>query len=132
MYVGIDWGQKKIGIAVAQEEVPIAAAHAVFANDAEVFARIAQIVAAHGAHTIVIGKSAHAQHTDNTVAIEQFAERCRSHCGAAVDFAPEMFSSREAQHNLIGSGRKHVGANDDAEAARIILQGYLDAQNAKM
>ncbi len=132
MYLGIDWGQKKIGLAVAHENVRIATVHATIPNDRDVFTRLAHVVATHNVQAIVIGRSAHAQHTDNTAAIDRFAAQCRVRCNVPVVNAPEMFSSREAQRNLIAAGRKHSGTNDDAEAARIILQSYLDAQNTKM
>ncbi len=132
MYLGIDWGHKKIGLAVAQDDPRVAMAHATIDNDRDVFTRLAQIIAAQDIQMIVLGRSAHVHCADNTAAIDRFATQCRARCGVPVVYAPEMFSSREAQQNLIAGGRKHVHLQDDAEAARIILQSYLDAQNVKM
>jgi len=46
MYLGIDWGHKKIGLAVAQDDPRVAMAHATIDNDRDVFTRLAQIIAA--------------------------------------------------------------------------------------
>lgn len=134
MYMGVDWGKAKIGVALAHDEVRIASAHDTIANDADVYRRIAELVAANDVHTIVIGRSAHPLHNDNTASIDAFAKKCLAACASVrVVSAAEMFSSREAQNNLRAAGRRHgAGRADDAESARIILQTYLDARNAKL
>jgi RNase H-fold protein (predicted Holliday junction resolvase) len=46
--------------------------------------------------------------------------------GIRVAYQDEMFTTKLAQQTLILRGEKHVGKKDDAEAARIILQQWLD------
>jgi RNase H-fold protein (predicted Holliday junction resolvase) len=45
-----------------------------------------------------------------------------------IAYQDEMFTTKMAQANLIERGEKHVGRHDDAEAARIILQSYMDKE----
>ena len=44
----------------------------------------------------------------------------------AIAYQDEMFTTKMAQHNLIERGMKNVSKHDDEEAARIILQEWLD------
>jgi RNase H-fold protein (predicted Holliday junction resolvase) len=45
-----------------------------------------------------------------------------------IAYQDEMFTTKMAQANLIERGERHVGRHDDAEAARIILQSYMDKE----
>lgn len=132
MILGIDWGQRKIGLALAHPDIGIASAWDVVINDDHVFEAVAKVVANHDVEMIVIGKSAHGSQNDNVDAIEKFGEQCHKTCGVPVQYITEMFSTREAHHNLKQAGKKNVDRHDDAEAARIILQNYIDAQNDTM
>lgn len=129
MILGIDWGQRKIGLAIAHEEMGIASVFSVVQNDKCVFDGIKKIVNAHDVTKIVIGKSAHGSQNDNVHKIDDFGVQCEKVCGVPVVYVTEMFTTREAKHNLISAGKKKIDQKDDAEAARIILQQYLDAQN---
>ncbi len=132
MILGIDWGKKKIGLAIAHEDMAIATAYDTIDNTRGVFDVLKEIVREHDVCTIVVGRSAHSGHHDNVEAINHFAEQCQSVCGVPVVFVHEMFCTREAQTNLRMSGKKHISHSDDAEAARIVLQQYIDGKNANV
>ena len=129
MILGVDWGQRKIGLAIAHEDLCIATVFATVKNDARVFDEIKSIVSAHDVTKIVIGKSVHISQNDNVRMIEDFGVQCEKKCGVPVVYVTEMFTTREAKQNLMSAGKKRIDQKDDAEAARIILQQYLDAQN---
>ena len=132
MILGIDWGQRKIGFAIAYEEVTIATALSVIENDNNVFNVINAIIEENEVNLIVIGRSEHQTQNDNSNKIDAFAQKCRESCGVSVEFVSEMFTTREAQSNLIAAGKKNVSQNDDAESARVILQQYLDVKKEKV
>lgn len=44
----------------------------------------------------------------------------------SIAYQDEMFTTKMAQQNLIERGVKHVSKHYDEEAARIILQEWLD------
>ena len=127
MLLGIDWGKKKIGLAVAEEEIAIASALGVIENNKDIFITLNNIVEENDVDMIVIGKSAHLSQSDNTKLIEKFGDVCCDNMDVTVVFVPEMFSTREAHVNLKSAGKRKLGSIDDAESARIILQQYLDA-----
>ncbi len=126
MLLGIDWGEKKIGLAIADEEITIASAFEILENNKDIFVNLHKIVKENDINKIVIGKSAHVSQSDNTKLIEQFGERCRDYINIEVVFVPEMFSTHEAHMNLKSVGKKKIDSIDDAESARIILQTFLD------
>ena len=126
MLLGIDWGKKKIGLAIAEREIAIASAFEVLKHDKDIFENLHKIVKENDVDMIIIGKSAHLSQSDNTKLIEEFGNKCCDYMNIAVVFVPEMFSTREAHTNLKSAGKKKIDSIDDAESARIILQQYLD------
>lgn len=132
MILGLDWGKRKIGVAVAPREVPIATAVDILENDEYIFDSLRTIVDEYDVDTIVMGRSEHLTQSDNVKDIDVFAGECRASLGVEVVFAHEMFSTQEAQKNLKEAGKKRIDQKDDAESARIILQQYIDAELGKM
>ena len=127
MLLGIDWGQRKIGLAIAEEEISIASALDTIENVDGVFEVLHNIVKEYDVDKIIIGKSAHLTQDDNVEKIEKFGQKCGEKCNVEIVFTEEMFSTKEAHENLKKAGKKNIGSIDDAESARIILQQYLDA-----
>ncbi|XLQ19996.1 MAG: Holliday junction resolvase RuvX [Candidatus Moraniibacteriota bacterium] len=128
MLLGIDWGERKIGLAIAEEEISIASALNTLENDDDIFGGLFDIVKEYEITKIVIGKSSHMSQDDNVKKIEKFADECEKKCKVKIVFEEEMFSTREAHVNLKNAGKKKIDSIDDAESARIILQQYLDAK----
>ncbi|MFA5986941.1 MAG: Holliday junction resolvase RuvX [Parcubacteria group bacterium] len=132
MILGLDWGEKKIGVAVVYEEMAIASVVGTVKNDTGVFCALTDIVHKYDITKIVIGKSAHMSQNDNVEKIELFGMLCKKNLHVPVVYATEIFSTHQAQMNLKEAGKKKIDANDDGESARVILQSYIDAQNEKI
>ena len=132
MILGLDWGKKKIGLAIVHEDMPIASGIGTIANDAKVMQALAKVIDEYGAGLIVIGRSSHVSQNDNVTHINAFGKKCESQLRVPVEYATEIFSTREAQNNLKMAEKKKLSAHDDSEAARIILQSYMDAQKRKV
>ncbi len=126
MILGIDWGQRKIGLAIAEEEIAIASTLETLENNNEIFERLLEVAKEYEITKIIIGKSSHLSQDDNVEKIEKFATTCMEKCDVKIVFEEEMFSTREAHENLKKVGKKRISKKDDAESARIILQQYLD------
>ncbi len=126
MILGIDWGQRKIGLAIAEEEIAIASTLETLENNNEIFERLLKVAKEYKITKMIIGKSSHLSQDDNVEKIEKFAATCMEKCDVKIIFEEEMFSTREAHENLKKAGKKRIGEKDDAESARIILQQYLD------
>ena len=124
-YLGLDWGTSKIGVALAHAETRLAMAYGVLKNDATLLDALGALIEKEEIGTVVIGV-----HKNNTYQGEHEGEklgkRIASRFNIAVEYQDEMFTSKMAQQNLISKGEKHVSAHDDAEAASILLQSWID------
>lgn len=128
MILGIDWGASKIGLAIAYNDMPIATALSIVKNDQCVFDKIHEVIEKYDIDCIVVGRSTHKTHTDCSKKIDYFMTQCKEQCGIKnIVTIDEIFSTRQAQYNLKDANKKNITQHDDAEAARIILQQYLDA-----
>lgn len=123
-YLGIDYGSKRIGIAVSDEEGRIAFPHSVIdgGDQREAIKKIKNIAQDRAAVTIIIGlpMSFSGTKTAQTRSVETFANTLADEVQLPVEFENEILSSRMGER--AGVPRKYL----DASAAAIILQSYLD------
>lgn len=126
-FLGLDWGKSKVGVALADDETRMAFAHSVIKNDNRFFDVLKGIIEEYAVETIVVGvPSGYVHATGSKDAIEAFAGKIGKDFGVKVEFFQEMFTTKMAQANLAESGKgKHL---DDQEAARLILQEWLDTK----
>ena len=124
-YLGLDWGKAKIGVALAHEETRLALAYSVLPNDNQLVDALGALFEQEEIGTVVIGI-----HTNETYQGEPEGQKLgkllAERFSVEVVYQDEMFTSKMAQQNLISKGEKHVSAHDDAEAASILLQSWLD------
>lgn len=122
-YLGIDFGTKKIGIAISDENAGFAFPHSSLQNNTETTKRIGDIIKKEGVGALVVGESKTFGGENNEVMkdIVIFAEKLESETGIKVHFIREAFSSVEAAR-FAPKGDKH----NDSSAAAIILQRFLD------
>lgn len=130
-YLGIDWGERKLGIALAHAETRVAVALAIVPSDASWIDRIKELVAQESIGTILVGVPSREQGAGTKHPARVFGDRLNQMLGTKVVFVDEMFTSKLAQDMLILRGEKHVGSTDDAEAARILLQDWLDRSTSE-
>lgn len=118
-YLGIDYGKKRIGLALSDPEGKMAFPRAVVATMDEVIA----IIRADEVRGIVIGIPKHPLNSDSraTKEIRTFADALSRAVQLPVVFEDEMFTTKIAEHNTA----KNLS---DASAAAVILQSYLDKQ----
>jgi putative Holliday junction resolvase len=122
-YLGIDYGAKRIGVAVSDVDGTIAFPRGTLENDSHVVEHIARRVEGENAEVIVIGDTRSFSGLENPVTKEsdEFAGRLKNATGLPVIRAWEAGSSIEASRYAPESQQ-----HDDASAAAIILQRYLD------
>lgn len=126
-YLGLDWGLKKIGVALAQSETALATPLLTLAvkNWEEVMARLAVLIKEEGVDALVVGQPVDLAGAGKaSKEFERFLERLKQ-LGRPVYLEDERMSTHQAQ-----SAKKSLdlrpGKADDAESAAIILQSYLD------
>ena len=135
-YLGIDYGQKRTGLAVCDRAETIASPLKVLTvGRRELVASIAEIVERENIEAIVLGLPLNMDGTAGRQAksVQDFARRIKEHVRGPVYFHDERLSSFEAEGKLSGSGltRKKKKARLDAVAAAAILQSFLDKKHER-
>jgi RNase H-fold protein (predicted Holliday junction resolvase) len=111
-YLGIDYGEKKTGVAIA--EGPLADPFATFPTESALES-IHQLVRSYSIEAVIIG--------DCPAEFSQFIRGW----GVSVYQTDETLSSHEAREALLHTTRRKRKENEHAVAAAIILQTWLDA-----
>lgn len=128
IYMGIDWGESKIGLAIADEETRIALALENIKNDSKTSGKIKGIIMKKNISEIIIGRPFYLKNEKIPYGGDKFGEMIKKETGLPIHYQNEMFTTKMAQKNLIERGDKSVGKSDDKESARIILQDWLDCR----
>jgi putative holliday junction resolvase len=115
--LGIDYGRSKIGLAIADSETKIASTYTTLNNDKNFLPKLVEIIKKEEISKAIIGVA------NSTVKLAKFLE---DKLKIEVEYQDEMFTTKQAHQNLIEKGTKGVKRFDDQEAARIILQSWLD------
>jgi len=122
--LGIDYGAKRVGIAITDDGGALAFAKIVLPAGPELVQDIVRMCIAEGVEAIVIGESKNFAQEENAImkAVHELKKTLEDECKLPVYFEPELMTSMEAQHIQ--------GQNDmsDASAAAIILQSYVNRQ----
>ena len=129
--LGIDFGRKKIGLAYSDETELVAAPLETLRvnNLDEAVAKIKEVKAKLQAGKIILGfpTSVIGVESPEMRLIKKFAVALEQALKLEVKLWDETYSSKRAEFGARGRKR----ANSDSEAARIILQEYLDDQNER-
>jgi putative Holliday junction resolvase len=131
--LGIDYGERRIGLAIAEKEIKIAHPHSIIPSDDEAIPAIAEVIANENVTKVIIGlpRSLDGTEGPQAAAVRDFADKLKTASGEGVDFIfqDERLSSKQADNILIGMDKKRVERRDvaDAHQAAIILQSYLDS-----
>ena len=123
-FLGIDYGTKRIGLALSDESGRFAFPNSVLENDISAMSTILRLVRENNVGKIVIGESRDYKGNPNPIlaASKRFAEKVATETGLLVVLEPEFLTSAEAAR-IQGEGKTL-----DASAAALILKSYLDKQ----
>lgn len=139
-YLGIDYGSKRVGVAVSDEEGKFALPLSVLPNDRKLLPEIKKIIAEKKVGAMVLGESKNFKGEDNDImaAIREFKVVLEKEIGLSVFLEPEFMTSAEAKRvntrepeksrksgvRLRRPETKNVML--DASAAALILQSFLN------
>jgi putative Holliday junction resolvase len=125
-YLGIDYGKKRVGIALSDETGNFAFPKAIVENK-KALEDIFTICNEEKLSGIVLGESVSSNGIKNEIDIEikSFAKKLGDKTDLPIFFEREDFSSVEASRYQTNSGKK------DDSAAAIILQRFLDKKQNK-
>ena len=131
--LGLDVGQKRIGVALAQDLVAIPLTVIERADEKADLEKVLAVVREHGVKRIVVGlprsmDGSIGKQAERTLA---FSRELSQHADVPVDTWDERLSTAAAERLLLNTGMKREKrkAHRDAMAAAIILQSYLDRRN---
>ncbi|HYC83451.1 MAG TPA: Holliday junction resolvase RuvX [Candidatus Paceibacterota bacterium] len=120
--LGIDYGSKRIGLALSDEAGRFAFPYEVVPATTRALDVVAAICSRERIDKIVMGKSLNYQNRPNAIMAEAeaFARSLAEKTSLPIDYEPEFMTSLEA-------GRT-VGNDEmlDARAAALILKSYID------
>jgi putative Holliday junction resolvase len=131
--MGLDVGEKRIGVALSDPFGPFAQPHATLTRGREAAdrAQLAAIARDYEVTGLVVGLPLHMSGEESAMAakIRVFGDRLGEELGLAVTYWDERLTSREAERTLIAGGvrRNKRKLVVDQVAAVLILQGYLDS-----
>ncbi len=135
--LGIDYGTKRVGIAISDAMRIIAtpvSVETVRSMD-EAVVMVARIAKERGAAMIVVGLPINMDGTLGPMALEaqKFTERVRETSGLPVEFTDERLSTSLVERMLVSADVSRARRKEvrDKLAAQVILQGYLDAHSSE-
>ena len=124
--MGIDWGQKKIGVAIADSETRIAVSLKTLPNDKNLLDSFANIIEEHAVREVVIGIPSHVNRECVEYGGEKLGKSLFERFHLSLHYENEMFTTKMARAELVERGvRRNLDDLDDALSARIILESFL-------
>lgn len=138
VYLGIDHGTRRVGIAVSDPDAAFAFAlqtH-VEGRDGSLLDLLSKLVAERGAVAVIVGLplTADGREGESAVRARRFAERLAEVLPVPVEMWDERYTSQEADRFLAHPPGRAKADRDkgerDAVAAELILQGWLDRRAA--
>lgn len=143
-FLGVDYGTKRIGLAISDASGILAFPKEIVANDKNAFKRIDAIIKKEKINEIVVGESINFLGKPNALysKIEVFISEIKEKLNLPVHKEKEFLTSVEARRTKNGKNdldksqahskiKKEKTDRVDARAAAIILQRYLDKINKK-
>ena len=123
--MGIDFGTKKVGIALSDESGVMAFPYGVIPNDEKLLSTIEELIAQRSVEEVVIGYSLNNAGEPNPVHkhVEEFMTDLTLATGVPIHLEPEQYSSQQAAQ-ITGKN-----SQTDAAAAAIILDSFISKQN---
>ncbi len=121
IYLGVEWGEKRIGLALADGETKIATPFKTVENVDEV----ARAIESQQIDVVVLGKPYQISNLELPISkqFETFLSELKHRTNIPIELIDERLSSKAADA-LVGD--KKTKANRDEISAMLILQSYLD------
>ena len=132
--LGIDYGKKRIGIAIS-DSLQIIASALTTVNSPDIFIFLDDLLKKQEIDCIVVGepKNLDGTPTDSTAITEEFAAKLsKKYSQIPIKRIDERFTSKIAKQSILDAAIKKMKSRDkalvDKVSAAIISQSYLDAK----
>lgn len=126
-YLGIDYGSKRVGVALSDEGGTMAFPYAILENSKTLLGEIKNICARERIEVVVVGESRDYRGEPNAIMhkAEEFMRTLGDTVSLPIEREREFLSTQQAR--FFQDEKAHV----DDSAAAIILQSYLDRKHSK-
>ncbi len=135
--LGIDYGRRRIGLALSDEEGILASPLRVYIrghSEEKDMAALVSLIRKLEATELVIGLPLNMDGSHGEMALEvaEFARRIQQETGLQVELYDERLTSQEAERVLIEANlsRRRRREHRDSLSAVLILQGHLDRRRS--
>ncbi|PCH91898.1 Holliday junction resolvase RuvX [Candidatus Kaiserbacteria bacterium] len=119
-YLGIDYGTKKVGLALSDESGTLAFPHSVVPTKGDLQDTVFKLLETEGINEVVIGHSLDHDGTENPIMKKVYIfKKALEEKEYIVHLEPEFLTTFQAKRNT-------EDAMADAAAAALILQSFLD------
>lgn len=120
-YLGIDWGEKRIGLALGDSETKIATPFKTVAGIDELL----ELIKEEEIEVVVLGKPVSILNSEFPISekFKNFLNELKENLNIPIELVDERLSSKAADAL---EGSKKTKASRDEIAAMLILQSYLD------
>ncbi|MFZ1731706.1 MAG: Holliday junction resolvase RuvX [Bacteroidota bacterium] len=132
--LGIDYGERRVGLALSDELGIIASGIGTYDSDDSLIPRLVKLIEERSVARIVIGLPLTLQGLEGEIAkkVHLFAEKLKAATDLPVDLLDERFTSSLAVQTIrdmgMGKKKRRDKGKIDEVAAIILLQGYLDTK----
>lgn len=127
--LAVDYGQQKVGLAISDEQKKVAVTKGVLIGltQNKLIEKIKALVNLEKVGKVLVGLplSMEGKLTEMTAEVKLFVEKLRDHLKVPVQTIDERFTTSAAQELL--KDVEHKEKKEDAVAAQILLQNYLDS-----
>ncbi len=128
--LGLDYGTKRVGVAISDSSRLIASPYAVI-EAASALSALEEILEEEEVDALVVGLpvSLSGQEGASAAAARSFGREVADSTGLEVVFVDERFTTKVAEDALIAGGMRRAKRRDirDKMAATVMLQGHLDS-----
>ncbi len=123
--IGIDYGEKRIGIALSDEQAKFSFPHSVVINNKKTMQEIKKICEINNVSKIILGQSLNYSNQPNPIMekIELFKDSLEKEIKLPVVYQTETLTTQEAKR-IQGKTEKI-----DASAAALILRSFIEKKN---
>lgn len=131
LVIGLDVGDRRIGIALGSTIARIASAHSfVDRQNTDYMQVLEEVMKGQEVEAIIVGlpRDINGNETAQTVSCREFAAELASRTNVPVVLQDESTTSLLAEKRLKERGKPYVKGDIDAEAAALILQDYLNTK----
>lgn len=124
--MGIDFGSKRVGVALTNEDGTVAFPREVIANDEGLLKKLEQIIVTEGVGVIVVGQSLDRDGKPNRIqcGVEELITDLTLTVGLPIHLVPEQYTTQAV---LRTQGRNEL---TDASAAALILDTFIQHRSS--